>query len=365
MTIDDGIILEYRIKKLLFHLGYFSRNHLTLRSYFYPEVIDVTDIDALGVKFSSNFNCEMVICECKTGDSDGTVDRILWLAGLSGYFSTTSAMIVKKSIPSKIKRFAQEVGITPIDYARLKEIEKTNGRPDVFLGSNDYEYYEPKLREYYQFLKDDAHLAKIYWFLRSQYWYSQNSTRMKKTLTALKMLSANPKFKAGQWLTYEATTLFSLSLVYLCKELFPLSDKERPEYINNLLITGLVSPDYSRKILGAAYGLIASKSLGNRTGGQNRGLSKIKRPTPDYAPALIDLIERMVQRPSISAEVPRFMDFLFFEYLFKQKAIDEKIVRELFPFDTQYIAKMSKNVVKFIIETSNISEELFKSLNDF
>ena len=258
MKNDPAIILEYRVKKLLFYQGYFSRNHLTLRSYFYPDIVDVTDIDAVGIRFTPNFSPEVVVCECKSGDSNGTVDRILWLAGLSEYFTASSSMIIRKAIPAKIKRFAQDVGITPIDYSRLMEIEKNNGIPATFLGSNDYEYYEPRIQQYYQNFKDDPHLSKIYWFLRSRYWYSENSARVKQTITVLKMLSSNTKPEAIRWLAYEASILFSLSLVYLCKELFPLTEKERPEYINNLLITGVGSPEYSKKVLSATYGLIAS-----------------------------------------------------------------------------------------------------------
>ena len=365
MMIDAGIILEYRIKKLLFHQGYFSRNHLTLRSYFYPDTVDVTDIDVIGVRFASNFSPEKVICECKSGDSDGTVDRILWLAGLSKYFAASNSMIVRKAIPAKIKRFAQDVGIIPIDYARLIEIEKSNEIPASFLGSSDYEYYESRIQKYYQNLKDDPHLSKIYWFLRSRFWYIENSAQVKQTITALKMLSANTKPEAIRWLAYEASVLFSLSLVYLCRELYPLTEKERPEYINNLLITGVGSPEYSKSVLGAAYGLIAAAERDKKGKPSRIGHSDIKIPPPEYSASLTNLVERMVQRPAVSVEVPRFLDYVCFEFLFKDRQIDEKIIGRLFPKETSFIAKMSKNVAKFITENAGISEDVYKNLIDF
>lgn len=365
MNIDAAIILEYRIKKLLFHQGYLSRNHLTLRSYFYPDTVDVTDIDAIGVRFSTNFSPEIVICECKSGEADGTVDRILWLAGLSRYFSASTSMIIRKAIPAKIKRFAQDVGTIPIDYARLNEIEKNTGIPASFLGSNDYEYYEPRIQKYYGGLKDDPYLSKIYWFLRSRYWYMENSTRLKQAITALKMLSANTKPEASRWMAYESSILFSLSLVSLCRDLFPLGEKERPEFINNLLITGVGSPEYSRKVLGAVYGLLDSSERLTKGKKIRLDYNDLKIPPPEYFVPLVDLVERMVQKPAISVEVPRFLDFVCFEFLFKDKKIDEKVIEEFFPTNTSLIAKMSKNIAKFIIDNAGISENVYKDLMDF
>jgi hypothetical protein len=364
MNIDAAIVLEYRIKKLLFHQGYLSRNHLTLRSFFYPDTVDVTDIDALGERFLTNFSQEKVICECKSGEEDGTVDRILWLAGLSKYFSASSSMIIRKAIPAKIKRFAQVVGIIPIDYARLNEIEKNSGIPESFLGSNDYEYYEPRTQKYYGSLKDDPHLSKIYWFLRSRYWYMENSPRLKQAITALKLLSSNTKPEVSRWMVYESSILFSLSLVSLCRDLFPLSEKERPGYINNLLITGVGSPEYSRKVLSAVYGLLDS-SEGPQGKKSRLDYNDLKLPPPEYSASLVDLVERMVQKPAISVEVPRFLDFVCFEFLFKDKKIDEKVIEEFFPANTSLIAKMSKNIAKFIIDNAGISEGVYKDLMDF
>jgi hypothetical protein len=365
MTISESTLLEYRTKNLFFFQGFLSRNHLTLRSYFYPEAVDVTDIDAIGVRFSSNFNPEVVICECKSGESNGTVDRILWLAGLSRYFDASSSMIIRKVIPAKIKRFAQEVGVIPIDYARLLELEKTNGVPSIFLGSCDYDYYEPRAQKYYRSVKDDPQISKIYWFLRSRYWYTENPGRMKQTITALQILSKNPKPEASRWLAYEAFILFSLSLVYLCRDLFPLSESERPEYINNLLTTGVGSPEFSKKVLDATFGLVAAIER-DRTGKSSSiDYSKLKIPPPEYSASLIDLATRMIQRPIVSTNVPRFLDFICFEFLFKDRKIDVGKVKELFPSETEMIAKLGKNVAKFVVDHGNIPESMFENLMEF
>lgn len=359
------MVLEYRVRRLFFYQGFFSRSHLTLKSYFYPESVDVTDIDVLGIRFSTSFNPEVTICECKSGESNGIVDRILWLLGLSKYFAASNSLVVRKVIPAKIKHFAQEVGVVPVDYARLAELEKQIEIPSNFSGSCDYEFYEPRIQKYYQNIKDDPQLSKVYWFLRSRFWYTENSTRMKQAITALEMLSKNPKSESLRWLIYEATILLSLSLVYLCREIFSFSESERSEYIRNLLTTGVGSPEFSKRVLDATYGIIVAMVKERSGESEKIDYEKLQIPPPDYASALTDLATRMLQRPMTSIQVPRFLDFTCHEFLFKNKKMEQGDIERLFPSETDMVAKLAKNVAKFVVDKKGIPEEYFSDLMAF
>jgi len=365
MNIPKSTLLEYRMKKLLYYRGFLARRNLSLRSYFYPETVDVTDIDVLGIRFSDNFHPELVICECKSGEGNGTVDRILWLLGLSRYFTATSTMIVRRTIPAKIKNFASEVGVTPIDFERLEELEKSGKSLSEWIGSFDYQYYDARRLQYYHTIKGDPGLSKVYWFVRSRFWYTDNSTRLKQLITALELISNNLGSEASKWLLYESSVLLSVAIIYLCRDTYPLSAKERPEYIANVLTTGLGSPEVAKKILEATYGVVAS-IIKEKSGETPYIDDKFLRISPpEYTESLIDLVERLTQRPKISVEVPRFLDLVCYEYLLKEKEIDQKKVEEIFPSDTDLIAKMSKNVLKFIIDKKNVPEKIYESLMNF
>jgi len=73
----------------------------------------------------------------------------------------------------------------------------------------------------------------------------------------------------------------------------------------------------------------------------------------------------MIQRPTISTHVPRFLDFVCFEFLFKNRKIDVEKVKELFPSDADMIAKLSKNVTKFVVDSGNFPESMFENLMEF
>ena len=73
----------------------------------------------------------------------------------------------------------------------------------------------------------------------------------------------------------------------------------------------------------------------------------------------------MIQRPVVSIEVPRFLDFVCFEFLFKDKQIDDTVIKELFPTETSLIAKIAKNIIKFVLDNAGISEDIYKNLIEF
>jgi hypothetical protein len=128
------------------------------------------------------------------------------------------------------------------------------------------------------------------------------------------------------------------------------------------LTSGVGSPEYSRSVLRAAYGLIESLDAEKK---KKARTANLKIPAPEYYPQLVELVERIIQKPAVSIEVPRFLDFVCFEFLFKGKKIEENKIKEIFPIETSLIAKMGKNVAKFIMSNAGISEDIFKNLMDF
>jgi len=366
VSVSESKLLEYRVMRLLFYRGFFVRRHLTLKSYFYPESVDVTDIDVLGIRFSDDFSPEVTICECKSGRSNGTVDRVLWLLGLSKYFGAHTPIIIRQEISGKIKNFANEVGVFPLDLKNLKELEQQNEIVEnEWVGPFDFEYYDKRLEEYYRLVKNQPNLSKIYWFLRSRFWYTDNSTRLKQAMTALEIALKNIESDVNKWLIYETSILLSLALMYLCNQVYTLNKKERETYITNILTTGLGSPEIGKKILDATYGLVTT--LIREKTGESIYLEEkyLRLVPPEYTKALIDLIDRLIQKPNLAINVPRFLDLICYEYLMKGKEIDYERVKKIFPEKTDFVAKLSKNVIRFLITQRNIPQEMYENLLNF
>lgn len=357
--------LECRIQRLLYHRGFLARRNLTIKSYFYPEVVDVTDIDVLGVRFSDNFDPEVTICECKSGRTNSTVDRIIWLMGLSEYFSASNSIFVRKSIKAKIKSFANEVGVVPVDFKKLEELEEQIEISESWVGSFDYKYYDQRMPRYYKAVKENTRISRVYWFLRSRFWYTDNSTRLKQLITALEVISKSPLTEVHSWLLFESTILLSIAILWLCHETYSFNSKERSEYIENVLTTGVGSREVTKRILDSTYGVIVAlmKEKGVEPSIPDYDLLRLE--PPEYSKPLIGLVERLNQRPMKSVQIPRFLDIICYEYLLKGKEIERSKTEEIFPSHIDLIAKLSKNVVKFIIDQKQIPEKKFEGLMSF
>ena len=365
MTIGSDKLLEYRIQRLLFYRGFLPRRNLTIRSYFYPESVDVTDIDVLGIRFSDNFQPEVTICECKSGKSNGTVDRIIWINGLSHYLSANNCIIAKPVINAKIKNFANELGVVPIDSNLLIEMEKNNEVLNEWVGSFDYSYYDSRLMKYYRLIRTDPKLSKVYWLLRSRFWFDNNTTRLKQSLTAFDILVKHKETEVQRWLLYENCILLSISLIWLCHEIQSFTTTERSDFISDLLTTGLGSKEKAKKILDATYGVLATLMKEKGVEVSIVDYENLRLQPPDYTNSLINLIERFNNRPKETVQIPRFLDLVCYDFLFKGIEIDEEKLKAFFPNNIDLIAKLAKNLVKFIIDEKGIPTKIFDPLMNF
>ncbi len=75
--------------------------------------------------------------------------------------------------------------------------------------------------------------------------------------------------------------------------------------------------------------------------------------------SLIDLTNRLLAKPMVSIQVPRFLDFICNEFLFRKMTVEQENLRNLFPSDTNLLSKLAKNVGRFIIDKKGIPEEFF------
>jgi len=85
---------------------------------------------------------------------------------------------------------------------------------------------------------------------------------------------------------------------------------------------------------------------------------------PEYTYSLIEVVERLMDKPKTAREIPRFLDFIFYEYLLNGKEIVQEEIRNFFFEDLDLLSKLSKNVISFAVD-KEISEQMFKPLLDF
>src|SRR5260370_733109 len=109
-----------RIARLQIFSGFLVRRGCPI--YTIAALDRATDLDVLAFRHSEVFRREMIVTECKSGNT-APLDRIFWLTGVRNYTGVTQAFLVRKGTKWNIKDFAKECGVQILDMARVAEIE--------------------------------------------------------------------------------------------------------------------------------------------------------------------------------------------------------------------------------------------------
>lgn len=365
---DEGTLLEYRVARLLFHKGYVTRTSLPLRTYFYPDEIDLTDIDVYGIKFDEEFRETIVITECKSGVSKNTpeFDRLIWLRGLMDFFKVSSGIFVKRQMPLNAKKFAFENNIMALDYPWLDAMEKEIGLVEDWRGSYSTDVHD-KVRDYYRKIKvSPDNLRPYYWFLKMRFWLLPPSIQIKEIMRGYEELCKKCALEQDHevWLLGESTILMSIALLRFCGELYPLNECERKEWIKIKLMEGMdITIEQQEKRLYLMRMFIEHK-IQEETGKKVRIKDdEMKIEPPVYTANLVELTNRLLNHPEYSIQVPQFLDFVIHEYIFNGKEINKEELSQLFPqTDLDLLAKISKNIVRFLDPAIDSREPLNKLL---
>jgi hypothetical protein len=368
---DDGDILEYRVAKYFFHQGYVTRQSLPLKSYFYPEIFDITDIDVYAIKFDNDFSEKVIIADCKSGSSPKSKDskplnRLFWLRGLMTFLGVNQGYFIKPRISEKIKKFAADLKIVPFDYEWLNETEArlnltTDNRGSYAIQNSD------RHRSFYQQIR--AHPDRIefyYWFLRIRFWTIPSNIQIKEVIRGHFILIRKCSFKKDYeiWLLGESAILLTIALLRFCSELYPLSEKERERWIELKMIEGIGSIEQQNKILNLMRNFAQEKVYETCKKRIQISEQELTITPPPYTPQLTELISRLLAQPEISIQTPKFLDFFIYEYIINDKEVNIAELQKLFPSNLELIAKQSKNIIKFL-DSDIKSKEKFNKLMNF
>lgn len=354
--IDDGTRLEYKTTRLFFNLGYFTRRRVPLKSFFFPERSDITDIDIYGIKWDLDLTPKIVMGMCTTSKSKqhaAPANRILWLRGLKEFLGASQTYLVMPRITSKFKTFAIQNGVIPLDDRRFTELEKQL-KISNWGGSYALDNF-PRHIEYWNTTKSEtnARIRHHYWFLVSDFWTMANNIKIKRVIThvedLLKQISTKKPYH--QWLLVESIILFSVALMGFCYDLSPLSETNRKKYVNVKMIEGIGTIEDQEKILKTVRALVGSILEEHNLKLPSGLLGEIKIPPPIYTEKLIELLERLLDKPYLSIHIPRFLDYWLYESAIRQSTIDQDRLLTIFKLSSEemdILAKLSKNIVRFL-----------------
>jgi hypothetical protein len=364
---DQGTLHEYRLKRLYFYMGYLTRRGVTLLPVFGPGAIKIADVDVLAVQFLPGFRPHLLIGECKSGERAGTIDRFLWMRGLRQYLQADEVFVAKTRFSHGTNILAREWDILAIDDSRLEELEEVwVPDPTLWIGSHDHQHFYSKHRgQYDKVVKNDPALKKVFSFARSEFWYTPNPLRLKRTIRHIDDLAASlvgdwntdDVAYTQRWLLMELIVLLSASTLWLCHQCFPLSRADRASYIRQVLTAGLLPREELEKIRRAAQQYISAR-VRDVTGQQSlftAGDDGIAPPA--YSEGLLDIVERLLAREKSAIRVPRLLDLVVYQVLLKGGGLPADMLSAALGDDLDMTLKLAKNGVFFLINYTGLTKE--------
>ena len=362
---SESYEMMMRTARVIWNMGYFVRTEVPLSSYFMGldtlDRAEITDIDVLGLRWDEDFSLDSVVCECKTGFTTKPIDRTLWLAGVKSYFGARKAFLVCEKGNSIANAVGNKLGVNVLDPPLLERLERTYSiEADDWFGSISDDYYSTRER----ILKDkNLPLASEIKYIRWGYWIEPPFSQLKRTLWVGKQLADSKMTKkASMWLSFELFILFASSLVSFSAGIYNSRLVDMNPNLSAGLFGGHLSLNERQSIVDSLYRFM-NQYL--KKYDDSLPFKKLRTLEPEYYQDLADLMDRIL-RSNEHRLVPRFADFVAFEWLIEEEPLDADILKNRFHgTNTDLLVKLTKNILDFFLKWSKISDEPFQSIYEY
>lgn len=318
-----GEIFECRVARLFNRQGSFVRRRVDLNRRFSPSKITVTDLDLLVIDFGLDLSTTRTIVECKTGSAK-ELDRMIWLAGLAKLTGTERAVLfVSGSVSSRSRQIGRELDVLLQDETDLvrREVSLKLDR-DQGWGAHNPSLVRRESRVHSTARSTGAEVERAYWFLRSEFWHLPPSVGIKRSLAVIDALSkllvpGLPEVEADAlaWLLADALTAFCVAAVELAGNALVLPREEFRRLMVERLAEGIASYSQLERLSEVVDRYVAStlERAGVRPTDIVRALGALAPQPPSYADALIEIIERLSDRPRAARHLALVADVLLAE----------------------------------------------------
>jgi hypothetical protein len=319
LTIGDD--LEYRVARLHIFSGFFVRRGCPI--YTVGALDRATDIDVLAFRYSELFRRELIITECKSGDT-APLDRIFWLTGVRDYMRAVQAFLVLKGTKWNVKDFAKDCGVQILDLSRISEVEASlkiaeNEWPTI----SEKTFFESNLSAWNGALASEPRFWELYQTLITETRFDDPFVGINFLLHQLRLLtrqwSKPPDEAYFRFLISESITQLAVFLMRIAEQSFDLADEDRRGFIKKGLTYGNLDPRYADRILNSAYTMTRQAVLHYTHKFVDIDRSLFSMPVPPGTEAISHFVDEMLAIYPSSLSFPQICDLILFEAFTKRK----------------------------------------------
>ncbi|GKS10864.1 hypothetical protein YDYSY3_18640 [Paenibacillus chitinolyticus] len=353
---QKGFSFEYDVFGMFQSQGYLVRRGVPL-SY----GNDATDIDVMGIVFTSPFQGHRIICDCKNKVKAKPFERIFWAKGLGEFVKASNVFVALNKTQWEIIRFAASGGVKIVTSDTIEEYRK--GQPSYGLADGHfYTEYEQKMKNA---AKASSLLTNILVNTKKLYLHENPYVAVNICMEFLSNIAkglehsenhSKDHYDTLKYLACELTVLVGLQLLWICSDVLGLPEKARREHISSKLTYGELDPGTAKNIINTARDLaneIIRASVPKSMMPKDVDFGNIV--PPPYTSSLIGLIERALARPNVYLSMPQHLDFLLFEQGIKDRDYSDDELIDLFGYTlSNEKFKVSRNILSFVREACGL-----------
>ncbi|WP_379143582.1 hypothetical protein [Paenibacillus sp. sgz500992] len=368
---EVGELLEFRAKRLLFHMGYYPRSNIIVKTSLDDESETITDLDVYGVYVHKDFRSKKVWVDCKAGMARPH-ERISWIKGVRQFVDVDDILFIKSNIRSPIKNFARKNNIQILELHQLEKLEQDYKiKANNWMGSWNPSTISGKLKEFTSIsIPNNTQYKKIGTFISIEYWSYDIYTRLKKSMAALREVASLPfeamkpnELMASKWAVYEVTILFALSVLSICEELYYLDDRERTSALYEEVVNGGIDAKKRNELVNASFRAAFEITKSKYPDFVIPNITDLaKNNPPSYFQPLNDLLSRIVHNPLDYYDVLRPLDFVLMENELLDRRINLSLLNEMFT-NIEGNFRGMKTIITFVTQVLGVPSNMYIQFN--
>ena len=276
-------------------------------------LVDITDIDVMAIKYNYDFCAYTVCMSCKGGQAKNlsAIRESFYLKGVMDYFGGNKGYVIfdKKPVMSHARLLASKLGITVMEGD-----EFTNWCKSAQIScSIDYsQFWQDQTFGHYgqQYSKIDQ-LQPLRSYLALDYWFFKDFRNIQNILaytTKAADLLSKPILPV-KLTVLEVMMHFALSMLDLCSYVSAAGAKDVEDHVSSYLF-GSVTALKSRQDLLRKVGTLLKK-----VGAIENGGPQLPPLVPNYTPELIEMVYRWISKPWAAINVPQVLQTLSWNHV--------------------------------------------------
>jgi hypothetical protein len=310
-----------RVARLLVYEGHLVRRSVDLRAHFGADFKN-TEIDIFALRLDETLAATVTLGDCRaTGERGalGAGERALRSVGLRRLAGAQHSFIASiKPASPQVRRIAEQLSVAVIDEHDLARREEAfHIERDSPWGPADERLWRGA-KEVSLIATGDEDLKRIWWFVRSEFWFAQEVVGLKRGLGALRLLArrhgeGHSRELSGtlRWLAHQTQACVVLALVRIAGRALSTPPKQFTERLLEQLSEGVASFDALREISRQVdhYLMVVLRQAGVAPAQSAEALGVFEPQPPPYTEPLLELITRMAAEPIQCRELPRLLDW--------------------------------------------------------